>query len=48
MTMHDLHATLLHALGVDHLRLTFNHEGRSESLTDSDLTHAQVVKEVLA
>lgn len=48
VTMHDLHATLLHVLGLDHLRLTFNHEGRDESLTDSDLTHANVVKDVLA
>ncbi len=48
VTMHDLHATLLHLLGLDHLRLTFDHDGRRESLTDSDLTHAQVVREVLA
>ena len=48
VTMHDLHATLLHALGLDHLRLTFDHDGRRESLTDSDLTHAKVVKELLA
>lgn len=48
VTMHDLHATLLSALGLDHLRLTFDHDGRRESLTDSDLTHARVVKELLA
>jgi hypothetical protein len=45
--MHDLHATLLHALGLDHQRLTFDHEGRQESLTDSDLTRAQVVRQLL-
>ena len=32
--VHDLHATLLHALGVDHKRLTFRHEGRDYRLTD--------------
>ena len=48
VTMHDLHATLLSALGLDHLRLTFDHDGRRESLTDSDLTHAHVVTELLA
>lgn len=48
VTMHDLHATLLSALGLDHLRLTFDHDGRRESLTDSDLTHARVVQELLA
>ncbi len=48
VTMHDLHATLLSALGLDHLRLTFDHDGRRESLTDSDLTRAHVVSELLA
>lgn len=32
--MHDLHATLLHALGLDHTRLTFRHAGRDFRLTD--------------
>jgi arylsulfatase A-like enzyme len=32
--VHDLHATLLHAMGVDHKRLTFRHEGRDYRLTD--------------
>jgi len=45
--MHDLHATLLAALGLDHHRLTFDHEGRHENLTDSDLTRARVVSELL-
>lgn len=48
VTMHDLHATLLRALGLDHLRLTFDHDGRRESLTDSDLTRARIVEELLA
>lgn len=32
--VHDLHATLLHLVGVDHERLTFRHEGRDFRLTD--------------
>ncbi|NNM30906.1 MAG: DUF1501 domain-containing protein, partial [Akkermansiaceae bacterium] len=32
--MHDLHATMLHLLGLDHERLTFNHAGRNFRLTD--------------
>lgn len=32
--MHDLHATLLHALGLDHERLTYRHAGRDFRLTD--------------
>jgi len=32
--MHDLHATLLHALGMDHLRLTHRHAGRDFRLTN--------------
>jgi hypothetical protein len=34
MHIHDLHATLLHLLGLDHLRLTFQHAGRDFRLTD--------------
>jgi hypothetical protein len=44
-TMHDLHATILHCLGVDHERLTFRHAGRDFRLTD---VHGHVVREVLA
>jgi len=44
----DLHATLLHALGLDHHRLTFPHEGRNDSLTDVDVTKAHVIPELLA
>lgn len=43
--VHDLHATLLHCLGIDHTRLTFKFQGRNHRLTD---VHGQVVKGVLA
>ena len=32
--LHDLHATILHAMGLDHELLTYFHQGREESLTD--------------
>ena len=38
---------LLHALGLDHHRLTFPHEGRPASLTDPEVTPARVVRELL-
>jgi uncharacterized protein (DUF1501 family) len=44
----DLHATILHQLGIDHTRLTFNHSGRPERLTDPEVTGARVVREILA
>jgi hypothetical protein len=44
----DLHATLLHALGLDHRALTYPHEGRLESLTDFDVTKARIIPELLA
>jgi hypothetical protein len=44
----DLHATLLHALGLDHEKLTYPHEGRADSLTDAGVTGAQVITELLA
>ncbi|MCA9092326.1 MAG: DUF1501 domain-containing protein, partial [Planctomycetaceae bacterium] len=47
VTIHDLHATLLHALGLDHKRLTYPHEGRPGSLTDFVVTKAKLVPEVL-
>lgn len=34
MHIHDLHATMLHLLGVDHKKLTFRHGGRDHRLTD--------------
>jgi len=42
---HDLHATLLHLLGLDHTRLTYRHAGRDFRLTD---VHGRVVREILA
>jgi len=44
----DLHATLLHQLGLDHERLTYRHHGSDESLTDARVTRARVVEELLA
>lgn len=44
----DLHATLLHALGLDHQQLTYPHDGRGDSLTDYDVTKASVVPDLLA
>ncbi|HEY2909867.1 MAG TPA: DUF1501 domain-containing protein, partial [Gemmataceae bacterium] len=41
----DLHATMLHLLGVDHERLTFRFQGRDYRLTD---VHGKVVKPILA
>ena len=43
--VHDLHATLLHQLGLDHERLTYRFQGRDYRLTD---VHGNVVTEVLA
>ncbi|HKB03886.1 MAG TPA: DUF1501 domain-containing protein [Gemmataceae bacterium] len=42
--MHDLHATILHLLGLDHERLTYRHAGRDFRLTD---VAGRVVKEVV-
>ena len=41
-----LHASLLHALGLDHTRLTYPHEGRDDTLTDAPVTHAEVVRDL--
>ena len=43
--MHDLHATILHALGADHEKLTFRYAGRDFRLTD---IHGRVVEEIFA
>jgi len=43
--IHDLQATILHLLGLDHERLTFRHGGRDYRLTD---VHGKVVKEILS
>lgn len=42
---HDLHATILHLLGLDHLKLTYRYAGRDFRLTD---VHGNVVKDILA
>ena len=42
--IHDLHATILHQLGLDHERLTFRHDGRDYRLTD---VHGRVVHDIL-
>jgi uncharacterized protein (DUF1501 family) len=43
--VHDLHATILHLLGLDHTRLTYRYAGRDYRLTD---VHGEVVREILA
>jgi uncharacterized protein (DUF1501 family) len=48
VSVQDLHATILHQLGLDHNRLTFRHSGSDETLTDARVTNARVVKELLA
>jgi len=48
VSVHDLHATLLHALGLDHEQLTFPNEGRAASLTDAEVTQAQIIPQLLA
>lgn len=45
--VHDLHATLLHALGLDHRRLALPYDGRETSLTDQEVTGAKIVSEIL-
>jgi len=43
--VHDLHATILHLLGIDHERLTYFHNGRDERLTD---VAGNVIEDILA
>lgn len=45
VTVHDLHATALHLLGLDHERLSYRQNGTERRLTD---VHGHVIKEVLA
>jgi uncharacterized protein (DUF1501 family) len=45
MHVHDLHATILHLMGLDHEKLTFRYSGRDFRLTD---VHGRVATEVLA
>jgi len=42
---HDLHATILHLLGIDHTQLTFRYSGRDFRLTD---IHGHVVDDLIA
>jgi hypothetical protein len=44
MSVHDLHATILHQMGIDHEALTFRYGGRDHRLTD---VHGHIVKEIL-
>ena len=43
--LHDLHATMLHLLGLDHTRLTYRHAGRDFRLTD---VSGNVVSEIFS
>lgn len=45
VTIHDLHATMLHLLGYDHQRLTYRYAGRDYRLTD---VHGQVIQALIA
>jgi hypothetical protein len=44
-TVHDVHTTILHLLGIDHTKLTFRHNGIDRRLTD---VAGRVIKEILA
>ena len=44
MHVHDLNATILHLMGIDHTRLTFRFQGRDFRLTD---IHGELVKNIL-
>ena len=43
--VHDLHATILHLMGIDHTKLTFRYSGRDFRLTD---VHGNVVKDIMS
>jgi hypothetical protein len=43
--VHDLHATILHLLGIDHTKLTYRYNGRDFRLTD---VHGNIVTDILA
>jgi hypothetical protein len=43
--VHDLHATMLHLLGIDHEKLTYRYSGRDFRLTD---VHGRIVNELIA
>ena len=42
--VHDLHATILKCLGIDHTKLTFKYQGRHFRLTD---VHGEIVERIL-
>jgi uncharacterized protein (DUF1501 family) len=44
MHVHDLHATMLHLLGIDHEKLTYRYSGRDFRLTD---VHGRIVNELI-
>ena len=43
--VHDLHATIMHLMGIDHTKLTYKFQGRHFRLTD---VHGHVVKDILS
>jgi len=43
--LHDLHATILHLMGLDHKQLTYRYAGRDFRLTD---VHGRVVEEIVS
>jgi hypothetical protein len=45
MDLHDLHGTMMHCLGIDHLKLTYKFQGRHYRLTD---VHGRVVRDLLS
>ena len=45
MHIHDLHATVLHLLGLDHEKLTYRYSGRDFRLTD---VHGHIAKDIIA
>ncbi|NOX98822.1 MAG: DUF1501 domain-containing protein, partial [Verrucomicrobia bacterium] len=45
VSVHDLHATMLHLLGLDHERLTYRYAGRDFRLTD---VHGKVIHDIIA
>jgi hypothetical protein len=44
-TIYDLHATILHLLGLDHERLSYYHNGAERRLTD---VHGEVIEDIIA
>ena len=45
LSVHDMHANMLHLLGIDHTRLTYRYSGRDIRLTD---VHGEIIPEILA